>query len=156
MTFQNTPESQHPKSRRAISGDDGAAPNLISIRSDLDIIAARMAAREFARRLGFSTIDQARIATATSELARIILTDAGEGSISIWQLHPDDRCGIELVLEDNRMQGSDNASIWQNWVDPCEHVATGLTAVRRLMDELEIQNDNGTLVTVICRKWQRQ
>lgn len=136
--------------------NDFGAPNLISIRSDLDIIAARMAAREFARKLGFSTIDQARIATATSELARIILTDAGEGSISIWQLQPDSRSGIELVLEDKRTQGTDNHNIWQNWVDPCEHVATGLTAVRRLMDELEIKNDNGTSVTVTCRKWQRK
>jgi serine/threonine-protein kinase RsbT len=151
MIFQPTPgQEQH------MIPNDFGAPNLISIRSDLDIIAARMAAREFARKLGFSTIDQARIATATSELARIILTDAGEGSISIWQLQPDSRSGIELVLEDKRTQGTDNHNIWQNWVDPCEHVATGLTAVRRLMDELEIKNDNGTSVTVTCRKWQRK
>ncbi len=44
----------------------------LPIRNDLDIVTARVEAREVAKELGFGTIDQARIATATSELARNI------------------------------------------------------------------------------------
>ncbi len=135
---------------------DKAAPNFISIRSDLDIIAARMAARDFARRLSFSTIDQARIATATSELARMVLSNAGEGSISLWEIQLDNRCGLELVFEDQRTNPQGSSSITSEWSNPYDTVVSGLTAVRRLMDEMEIKANNGSNPTITCRKWRNR
>lgn len=127
------------------------APNYISIRSDLDIIAARMAAREMARKMGFSTIDQARIATAASELARTVLINAGEGNVTIWQRRPDDRCAIELVFENLHLVEASVAALSGNH----ETALSGLAAVRRLMDEIEIVTNPGDDTTIVCRKWQR-
>ena len=62
-----------------------AAPDVrrIPIHSDLDIVAARIEGRNLAREIGFGIIDQARVATAISELARNVLVYAQGGQVNI-------------------------------------------------------------------------
>ena len=67
------------------------------IRSDLDIVIARTLARDTAKALGFGAIDQARIATAVSELARNIFLYAGTGSVTVREIERAGRKGIEIV-----------------------------------------------------------
>lgn len=125
------------------------APNVVSIRSEQDIIAARMAARDVARKIGFNAVDQARIAMAASNLARNIVLQAGEGSVTINQIQRDREYGIELVFEDQR-QGADADA------PPAAAAPTLLPdASQDLMDEIDTTNatDSGTRIT--CRKWRR-
>ena len=56
------------------------------IRSDLDIVIARTMTRDAAKALGFGAIDQARIATAVSELARNIFLYAGTGNVTVREV----------------------------------------------------------------------
>ncbi len=72
-----------------------------SIENELDIVAARRRAKEVAEELGFSTVDQVRIATAISELARNIVLYAKEGSIVVRALREGDRQGLEILVADN-------------------------------------------------------
>lgn len=130
-----------------------AAPHLISIRSDSDIIAARMAARDVARSMGFSAIDQARIATATSELTRNILVYAHEGTVTISQVQDNKRRGVEMIFED---EGPGIADIDQFLQDNHPHgnpTCMGLAGTRRLMDEMEIESTVGVGTRIVCRKW---
>src|SRR5436190_24306193 len=71
------------------------------IRSDLDIVIARTLARDTAKNIGFGAIDQARIATAVSELARNIFLYAGTGSVTLRELKRAGRRGSEIVCEDH-------------------------------------------------------
>lgn len=130
------------------------APNVISIRSDLDVIAARMAARDLARKMGFSTVNQARIATATSELARNMLLHAGEGNVMIGRIDQEDRQGLLMVFEDHGpgitdlefiLAEPESASLIPS--------GSGLISTRRLVDELEIASEHGVGTRVVCRKW---
>jgi serine/threonine-protein kinase RsbT len=124
------------------------APSVVSIRSDWDIIAARMMARTVARTMGFNTIDQARIATATSELTRNIILYAGEGTVTIGQIQRGDRVGIELMFEDHG----------PGIIEPLNNGGghgMGLSASRRLMDELHIESIPESGTSIICRKWLR-
>lgn len=66
-----------------------------------DIVAARQMGREIAKSLGFGTVDQARITTAISELARNIYLYAGEGEIYFEVLESLDQKGISIVAQDN-------------------------------------------------------
>ena len=77
-----------------------AMPKVINIQSDLDIVAARMAARDMAKAMGFGAIDQARIATAISELARNIYLYAGEGTVTVSEVQQGIRKGLEVICED--------------------------------------------------------
>ena len=72
-----------------------------SIENELDIIAARRCAKEVAKELGFSTVDQVRIATAISELARNVVLYAKEGSIIVRALCEGERKGLEISVADN-------------------------------------------------------
>lgn len=131
-----------------------AAPSVISIRSELDIIAARMEARDIARRMGFHTVDQARIATATSELTRNILMYAGEGEVVISGVHraeASQQRGLELVFRDS---GPGIANI-EDLLQPTRNgkQMLGLAGSLRMMDEVHINTIPGTGTTIVCRKW---
>lgn len=128
------------------------APNVVSIRSEPDIIAARMAAaaREVARRIGFGAVDQARIATTASELARNILLYADEGCMVVQTIGDAAHHGIEMVFEDHGPGIIDPNHYLR---DTLPHTTIGLAGARRLMDEIEIVSERGVGTRVVCRKW---
>ncbi len=129
------------------------ALSVISIRSDLDIIAARMAVRDVARKIGFSTVDQARIATATSELTRNILVHANEGRVTIREVRSNNRRGIELIFEDQGPGIPDvNRTLKEDSV-LAGASGFGLAGSRRLMDQMEIDTTIGLGSTITCYKW---
>jgi len=131
------------------------APQIISIRSDLDIIAARMAARDASRKIGFSNIDQARIATATSELTRNILAYAQDGTVTISEVQSSNRRGIEIIFEDNGPGIENLNGFMHHDTSPTQVNGFGLAGSRRLMDHLEINTTTGVGTRIICHKWVR-
>jgi serine/threonine-protein kinase RsbT len=132
-----------------------AAHNVVTIRSDLDIVAARMAARDMARAIGFGAIDQARIATATSELARNIFVYAGEGSVTIYPVERDTHSGVEIIFNDRGPGIADVEQVLKDGFTTAGTMGMGLPGARRLMDELELTSTVGEGTTVTCRKWLR-
>ena len=62
----------------------------VDIYTEWDIVAARQLGRDEAKNIGFGTVDQARITTAISELARNIYLYAGKGNIEIERLYEND------------------------------------------------------------------
>lgn len=72
----------------------------VKIINEWDIVAARQLGRNVAKELGFGTVDQARITTAISELARNIYLYAGQGSVSIEKLNINGKSGLKIIAED--------------------------------------------------------
>lgn len=132
-----------------------AEPKIITISSDLDIVAARMVARDTARALGFGAIDQARIATAISELARNIYLYAGEGCVTVKEATNGLRRGIEVVCEDQGPGIADISLVMQDGYTSSKGMGMGLPGAKRLMDEFEINSQIGIGTKVTCRKWAR-
>ena len=66
----------------------------VKILNEWDIVAARQVGRNVAKELGFGTVDQARITTTISELARNIYLYAGQGEICIEKLWDNGRTGL--------------------------------------------------------------
>jgi len=121
----------------------------ITIHSDLDVVTARSAARELARNIGFHPIDQARVATVVSELARNIYLYAGEGQVKLHQVQNNGRSGIEITSQD-KGPGIENA---ERLIQDNTSITQGLPGARRLMDEFEIDSHLGKGTTIVCRKW---
>src|SRR3954447_25867241 len=71
-----------------------------AIRSSEDVVAVRQAVREWAIAAGFSLVDQTKIVTAASELARNTLVYGGGGSVRVEALNDADRRGVRLLFED--------------------------------------------------------
>ena len=128
----------------------------IAITTDADIIAARQAVRQLAVQLGFGGMDQSRIATAVSELARNVLRYAtgGRGEVRIGQINDASaRVGIEVVVADSGPGIPDVERAMQQGYSSGKGLGLGLSGTKRLMDEMVLQSELGVGTTVTIRKW---
>jgi serine/threonine-protein kinase RsbT len=126
---------------------------VVTIQSELDIAKARWTARTFARSMGFSGIEPARISTVVNELAQNILLYAQCGQVKIYEVERSNRKGIEIVCQDEGPGIEDVDLALQRSYSTSGNDGAGLPGSRRLMDEFEIYSKAGTGTTVICRKW---
>lgn len=132
-----------------------SSPKQVAIRSDLDIVIARSSARDTAKQIGFGAIDQARIATAVSELARNIFLYAGSGTVCVSLVEQRGRTGIEIICEDQGPGIADLEQVMQDGYSTSRGMGMGLPGARRLMDEFDLQSQEGLGTRVTCRKWRR-
>lgn len=127
----------------------------VDILTEWDIVEARQLGRNEAKKIGFGAVDQARITTAISELARNIYLYADAGNIVITAIEIDGVKGIKIVAKDEGPGINDIRLVMQDGYSTSQGLGAGLPGVRRLMDEFEIHTvlDEGTVVSII--KWLR-
>ena len=124
----------------------------IALESEQDISAARGEVRSVAAALGFRVIDQTRLATVTSELARNVVKYAGRGRM-IAQPTADahGRQGLRLIFEDSGPGIPDIAAAMRDGFSTGRGLGKGLPGSKRLVDEFEIESEvgRGTRVTIV-------
>jgi serine/threonine-protein kinase RsbT len=126
----------------------------LPVKNENDIIMVRGFGRNIAARLGFGVVDQCRITTAISELARNAVVHGGGGFVTIKSIR-NDRKGIEIICRDEG-PGIENLELaLQGGYSTVGGLGIGLSGARRLMDEFEIDSIRGKGTTVIIRKWLR-
>jgi serine/threonine-protein kinase RsbT len=131
-----------------------AEERCIPVKTDLDIVSARVEGRNLAKELGFGTIDQARIATAISELARNVVLYAPEGEVTIRAVVSNDGGrGIEVICEDNGPGIANVELVMQDGYSTSSGLGMGLPGTKRLMDEFEIETKLGVGTRVAVRRW---
>jgi serine/threonine-protein kinase RsbT len=131
-----------------------AEEQCIPVKTDLDIVSARVEGRNLARELGFGTIDQARIATAISELTRNVVLYAPEGRVTVRAIvSGDGGQGIEVVCEDNGPGIANVELVMQDGYSTSSGLGMGLPGTKRLMDEFDIETKLGVGTKVTVRKW---
>jgi len=125
----------------------------VSINNDLDIVAARAEGRKLAEEMGFDIIDQARIATVISELARNVVLHAHCGQVVMEQIRVGEKIGIQIVCEDQGPGIGDAEEILQAGEGQGGGTHMGLVGTKRLMDDLEIESHAGLGTVVRVRRW---
>ena len=125
----------------------------IQILSEADAIVARQRGREVARALGFSVVDQTRIAISISELARNIILYAGTGEVLITELTAGDDAGIEVIAADNGPGIADLNMALLDGYSTSNGLGMGLPGTKRLMDEFSIETAAGVGTRITIRKW---
>jgi serine/threonine-protein kinase RsbT len=135
----------------------GEFDELLEISGEDDIVQARQRARELARELGFGLVDQSRVATAVSELARNVVRYAtdGRGAASMRRIGDGSHVGLEIVVSDNGPGIEDIEEAMQVGFTSGAGLGMGLPGARRLMDDLQIESELGRGTTVTIRKWRR-
>ncbi len=129
----------------------------VSIDSEDAIVAARAIARDGARNIGFSSLDQARIATAVSELARNVVRYAtgSHGEMFVRAITNETRTGIEIIVRDDG-PGIENLELaLEPGYTSASGLGLGLSGTKRLMDEFSIESTVGSGTAVTIRKWRR-
>ena len=123
----------------------------IALESEHDIAVARGEVRTMAVALGFRLIDQTRLATVTSELARNVVKYARRGRM-IAQPTTDTlgRSGIRLIFEDRGPGIPDVEAAMRDGFSTGRGLGKGLPGSKRLVDEFAIESGpEGTRVTVV-------
>src|SRR5690554_3023088 len=125
----------------------------VKIQSEWGIVAARQAGRNLTKEIGFGSVDQARITTAISELARNIYIYAGEGCIYIEKVTKGSRLGIKITAVDDGPGIENLRNAMEDGFTTSGGLGAGLPGVKRLMDDFTIDSEvsKGTTVTVV--KW---
>lgn len=131
----------------------------IEVKDEWGIVAARQEGRAISRKIGFGAVDQARITTAISELARNIYLYAQIGKISFDLVEKSTvvgiKKGIKITAKD---EGPGIESIQEVMMDgytTSGGMGAGLPGVKRLMDEFTIHSTKETGTCVVIIKWLR-
>ncbi len=127
---------------------------LVQISTQEDLIKIRHLTRVAAVEIGLSLVDQTKLVTAASELARNCLTYGGGGSGRIQTIRKDIRTGVKLTFEDQGPGIADMDQALQDGFTTGSGLGLGLGGSKRLVDDFEISSvvGAGTRVTVI--KWK--
>ena len=129
-------------------------PSLLEVRSSEDVVRVRQATREAAVALGFSLVDQTKLVTAASELARNTLEHGGGGDVRIETLNSGSKKGLKLTFSD---QGPGIADINQALKDGFttgNGLGLGLGGARRLSNEFEIDSAPGAGTRIRMVRWR--
>ncbi|UOR10316.1 anti-sigma regulatory factor [Halobacillus amylolyticus] len=127
----------------------------VNIKKEWDIVGARQVGRDIARKVGFGTVDQARIATAISELARNIYLYAGTGKVCFEALENMNQKGLSIVAIDDGPGIKELSRVMEDGFSTSGGLGAGLPGVKRLMDEFDIQSENGKGTEIKVVKWLR-
>jgi serine/threonine-protein kinase RsbT len=127
---------------------------VLPVRSDEDVVRLRQSVREQMIAAGFSLIDQTKMITAASELARNTLRYGGGGEAHMQKLLNGTRKGLGLTFIDHGPGIPDIARALTDGSTTGGGMGLGLSGAKRLADEFDIESapDQGTTVR-IC-KWK--
>jgi len=125
----------------------------VPIGNEFDIIIARQKGKMIAKDMGFSTIDQALIETAISELTRNIYSYAKKGVIVLTVVEEYGKKGIEILAQDTGPGIEDVSLAMKDGYSTTNSLGLGLPGVRRLMDDFAIDSKVGKGTAVVAKKW---
>lgn len=124
------------------------------LRSSEDIVLVRQAARRKAVALGFGLVDQTKIVTASSELARNTLDYGGGGEVDIEVVENGQRSGVRLIFEDRGPGIPDIQLALTDGYTSGNGMGLGLGGAKRLAHEFEIVSKLGEGTRVTILRWK--
>ena len=127
---------------------------LIGLRSMDDIIKARQLVRECAIFQGLSLVDQTKLVTAASELARNTMIHGGGGEMRLQALNDGPRRGVKVMFIDNGPGIPDIELAMKDGYTTKGGLGLGLSGSKRLVNEFEIDSKPGKGTTVSIVRWK--
>ena len=124
---------------------------VLQIKEEVDIVGVRTTARSIAREIGFGLVDQTRISTACSELARNVFLYAGEGEARIEEFE-NPHSGLRITFTDKGPGIEDIELAMKDGWSTSKSMGKGLPGAKRLCDHMEIHSKSGQGTTVIIEK----
>jgi serine/threonine-protein kinase RsbT len=126
----------------------------LQIDSGEKLVAVRQAVRAKAEELRFSLVDQTRIITAASELARNTLQHGGGGSVAIEIVENGTRRGLRLTFKDHGPGIPDLELAMKDGYTTSTGLGLGLSGSKRLVNEFKILSKVGEGTEVTITKWK--
>lgn len=125
-----------------------------AVRAPEDVVAARQRVREWAIAAGFSLIDQTKMVTAASELARNTLVHGGGGTVELQAVNDGPRQGLRLVFRDTGPGIADVDVALKDGYSTTGGLGLGLGGARRLVNDFEITTRVGEGTCISITRWK--
>jgi serine/threonine-protein kinase RsbT len=124
------------------------------IQSSSDIVKIRQLVREWVVKLGFSLVDQTKLVTAASELARNTLDHGGGGQVRVEALNSESRRGVRVTFSDQGPGIEDVEQAMKDGYTTGSGMGLGLGGAKRLVNDFVIDSEpgQGTKVTIV--RWR--
>jgi len=125
----------------------------LGIQSDADVVRVRQVTRELAVALGFRLVDQTKIVTAASELARNTFVHGGGGVVLLEAFEDGARRGLRLTFTDKGPGIADVGRALADGYTTGSGLGLGLGGAKRLSNEFEISSAPGQGTRVRIARW---
>lgn len=126
----------------------------IPLRDSDDVVLVRQAARKLAVALGFGIVDQTKLVTASSELARNTVDYGGGGTVLLESLRDERKSGVRLVFEDQGPGIPDIDLALRDGYTSGNGMGLGLGGAKRLSHEFEIASTPGIGTRIAIVRWK--
>jgi serine/threonine-protein kinase RsbT len=126
----------------------------LALERNEQIVSVRQAVRERAIELGFSLVDQTKIVTAASELARNTIQHGGGGAVLIETVNDGARRGLKLTFEDHGPGIPDIGLAMKDGYTTAGGLGLGLSGAKRLSNEFAIESAPGRGTRVVIMRWK--
>ncbi len=126
----------------------------LPLHTDEHMVIVRQAVRNLAIGLGFSLVDQTKVVTAASELARNTIQHGGGGAALLETINDGPRRGLRLTFEDDGPGIADIAQAMKDGFTTSGGLGLGLSGAKRLTNEFAITSSPGAGTRVVITKWK--
>jgi serine/threonine-protein kinase RsbT len=127
---------------------------VVRIRASEDIVRVRQIVREWAIGQKFSLVEQTKMITAASELARNTLEHGGGGEMRLEALNDGPRLGLRLTFKDSGPGIADIEQAMKDGFSTAGGMGLGLSGSKRLVNDFKIDSRPGEGTTVMIARWR--
>ncbi|MEU9097340.1 ATP-binding protein [Streptomyces sp. NPDC048361] len=145
LANRHTVSATHP------TADDRT--ELLVLHTEEDLLSVRHAVRAATVKAGFGIVDQTRVVTTASELARNAYIHGGGGTLTIEYLSRGSSSGLRLTISDTGPGIPDLDAALADGFTTGVGLGHGLGGARRLMHDFEVRTEAGKGTTVIVTRW---
>lgn len=126
----------------------------VPVRSDAEIVQVRQLVRRWAEELRFSLVDQTKLITAASEIARNTVIYGRGGELILEELNQGGRPGLRLTFQDNGPGISDIEKAMKDGYTTGNGLGLGLSGSKRLVNEFYIDSKPGEGTRIVLIRWK--
>lgn len=126
----------------------------LAIGDERDVVIVRQAVRRLAEAQRLNLIDQTKIVTAASEIARNTVTYGGGGTVRLEPIEANGRAGLRLVFEDRGPGIADLELALRDGYTTGSGLGLGLGGAKRLCNDFHIESQSGSGTRVTLVRWK--
>jgi serine/threonine-protein kinase RsbT len=126
----------------------------LAVSRSEDVVLVRSKTRDWAISLGFSIVEQTKMVTAASELARNLVVHAGGGTVRLETVNSEQRRGLRLTFEDRGPGIADIQQALRDGFSSNGGLGLGLSGSKRLVNEFDISSTPGKGTRICILRWK--
>ena len=126
----------------------------VPLKSSDEVVMVRQRAREFALDARLTLVDQTKLITAASELARNMVVYGGGGVVTLEHVEAEGRTGVRIRFEDQGPGIADTTLALRDGFTTGGGLGLGLGGAKRLVHDFELQSAPGEGTTIVITRWK--